>query len=375
MTRQELIFSSQPKQKAGRHLLFWTLYCLYFWMQSINPWGVENFTQINTYKFAFYSLCCFVPTCILTTYITIYFLLPAFLEKRKYLQFFAGLISLFLTALLINYYTADIFIVNAKYVIPSGYEFHKQLGLGETNTKWAITISLIAIGIKLSKNWYLQEKENLEISRKKTRTTLQLQKARVNPDLLFNSLQSIRQKIVSGSEDSSFALLKLSDLLSYSLYESDTDWVLFDKEIAAIHDFIYLKNSTTETRTNIQIKTKSDTEHLFIAPILLPMLQDISGCTSNKDVEIRVLFHPILEEKKLIVKIKFAIPVDRINWESEFSIITEKVRNRLLSLNDQHNLVIRETETEKIILLNLSLAFLPKMSATVSHQTTIHDPT
>jgi len=320
-------------------------------------------------------LCCFVPTCILTTYITIYFLLPAFLEKRKYLQFFAGLISLFLTALLINYYTADIFIVNAKYVIPSGYEFHKQLGLGETNTKWAITISLIAIGIKLSKNWYLQEKENLEISRKKTRTTLQLQKARVNPDLLFNSLQSIRQKIVSGSEDSSFALLKLSDLLSYSLYESDTDWVLFDKEIAAIHDFIYLKNSTTETRTNIQIKTKSDTEHLFIAPILLPMLQDISGCTSNKDVEIRVLFHPILEEKKLIVKIKFAIPVDRINWESEFSIITEKVRNRLLSLNDQHNLVIRETETEKIILLNLSLAFLPKMSATVSHQTTIHDPT
>jgi len=301
-------------------------------------------------------------------------LLPAFLEKGKYLQFVAGLMVLLCTDLLINYYTAGIFILKANYLIPNGYATYKQLGLAETNTKWAITISLIAIGIKLSKNWYLQEKENLEISRKKSRTTLQLQKARVNPDLLFNSLQSIRQKISSGSEDSSFTLLKLSDLLSYSLYESDTDLILLDKEIAAIRDFIYLKNSMKETRTNIQINCKGDTDHLLIAPILLPILQDISSSTSDKECVIRVIFHPIREEKKLILKIKFTTPVNNETRESDFLIATEKVRQRLLSLNEQLCPVIRETETEKIILLNLSMAFLPQRNSTVPHKTIIHDP-
>ena len=75
-----------------------------------------------------------------------------------------------------------------------------------------------------------------------------------------------------------------------------------------------------------------------------------------------------------MVKIKFATPADHKNWESDFLTITEKVRARLLSLNEQYNLVIRETETEKIILLNLSLAFLPKKDITIPHQIAVHDP-
>jgi len=75
-----------------------------------------------------------------------------------------------------------------------------------------------------------------------------------------------------------------------------------------------------------------------------------------------------------MVKIKFAIPADHKNWEPDFLTITQKVRARLLSLNEQYNIVIRETETEKIILLNLSLAFLPKQDITIPHQIAVHDP-
>src|SRR5882672_3101254 len=102
MTRQEFIFSNRVKHRMSRHLVFWILYCTYFWMQSINPYGVEDFSHANTYKFAFYSLCCFGPTCILSTYLTVYFLLPAFLEKRKYALFATGFFLLVGLDLFIN---------------------------------------------------------------------------------------------------------------------------------------------------------------------------------------------------------------------------------------------------------------------------------
>ena len=98
--------------------------------------------------------------------------------------------------------------------------FFGIFGLGHLNSVWAIIVSTFAIGIRLTKNWYRQKQENLEIAAKKARTDLKLEKSIVHPEFLSRSLNSIYCKINSGSNDAPVMVLKLSDLLNYALYNT-----------------------------------------------------------------------------------------------------------------------------------------------------------
>jgi hypothetical protein len=74
------------KRKAGQillHILFWVIIVTYF------AWG---FGFGVNYKAAYFNAILYLPGFTFIVYTLIYFLIPRYLIKRKYVQFFIGLI-------------------------------------------------------------------------------------------------------------------------------------------------------------------------------------------------------------------------------------------------------------------------------------------
>src|SRR5688572_6780132 len=220
----ELIFSDQRKFRLLRHFVFWGLWWLYFsavyyiFQQpktGISP-GNYNYANFNTLIFFKSFLLLFIHAT--ASYAFIYFLLPRYLVKSKWMKLIAGisLLTVFLFAAGYFMYLQVFPFVNSI--------FNNTIDNADTSLLWSsISIGLLnapkviaaAAAIKLIKYWWLKQKEKEQLERKKIDTELQLLKAQIRPGFLFNALNNIYAYSLAGSQRASEMLLRLSDLLSY----------------------------------------------------------------------------------------------------------------------------------------------------------------
>lgn len=97
---------------------------------------------------------------------------------------------------------------------------------------------------------------------------LKLLKAQLNPHFLFNTLNNLYGLSVVKSEKLPNLMLKLSDLLRYSLYETKEMQVPLTKEIQYLENYISLEKIRLEDTTDIQFTTSGDASSIDIAPML-----------------------------------------------------------------------------------------------------------
>lgn len=273
MSRQDFIFSNKRPHRVSRHLAFLSTMGLVFFLQSIVP-------GIDIYETAFFSLCCFFPVCILSLYICLYFLLPFFLQQKRYGRFLLAFMFMATVFLVINYLMAGIFLAMAPDFSQSS---KAQMGLSFINTSHALIIGGLALGIKFAKNLYLQHKENSVLARRKIITELQLEKARIYPRFLYQSLDNLRAGINSGDPDASALLLKISDLLSYILYDNNEKWVLLEKELGMMQNLIDVEKSSRAKHLNIQVRISGNPDDKYIVPMtLFPLLENCFKALEDK---------------------------------------------------------------------------------------------
>jgi two-component system, LytTR family, sensor kinase len=262
----ECLLSTLVLMKYGRHILFWVVYCFYFYIQSISPQSPEEFSDTSTYRNAFVSLCSFIPVCMLSVYVSIYYIFPNYIETKKYGRAIIAFIILFATGTIINYQAARVY-YNFTHVVM--YPSKGTIMLGYLNTIWAMIISGIAIGIRITRKWIGQQKEIEAITRQKARNELNLQKNRMHPGFLYSSLDSIYADLKEDKGDSSSMILVLSNLLSYSLYESKTERVTLERELSAVADFISLEKMKGSAEILVHVDENIETKSLLIPPMLI----------------------------------------------------------------------------------------------------------
>jgi hypothetical protein len=367
VSRYDFIFSNNTSHKLTRHLVFWILFSVYFWVQSIRPEEYSEFFEASPYKSAFISFCCFIPVCLLTVYLFIYILLPVFLQKKNYLSFSFAFFSWFSVAIFINYFFAGLFLNNIPRLFLNNIHdktyaepnFINKFNFGYLNTIWAITIGLIALGIKLTKNWYQQQKENLQITAEKARTELRIQKAFIQPDFLLRSLQNIAAKIDIDSDDPGIMVLKLSDLLSYSLYQNEVDLVPLEKELSGLHDFISLEEKNPDYFFTINMQVNGDAGNKFIPPmIVLALLQKSVAMLHNEDSNLHEIIMKInILSDQVAIKIAFFNANNGAHKILDWEPIIQNAEKRLSVLFAPDEYQIEVTGGKgTVIMLNIPLA-------------------
>ena len=95
-------------------------------------------------------------------------------------------------------------------------------------------------------------------------------KAQLNPHFLFNTLNNLYGLTVRKDNLAPEVILSLSDIMSYTLYESNTEIVRLEKELDFIKNYIALEKMRYADDVNIQIEIEGEnqTAGLFIAPLL-----------------------------------------------------------------------------------------------------------
>jgi len=154
-------------------------------------------------------------------YVSLEVLYPFFLRKKKYIPLFLSFFLLFGICVCMNYYFSLLFLKISCNCNVDDIIFLRKFTLGYLNSQNAIIAGALALGIRLTRNWYLFKEENLRLASEKARTSLNLEKVKIHPDFLLLSLDNIVGHIKTGSPEAADQIVDLSDRLSRWLYEEE----------------------------------------------------------------------------------------------------------------------------------------------------------
>lgn len=98
---------------------------------------------------------------------------------------------------------------------------------------------------------------------------LNLLKAQMNPHFLFNTLNNLYGLSVSKSDKLPDLMLRLSNLLRYSLYETHDTVVSLEKEVEYLRNYIELERIRLEHDTEINFHLNQESLDFKLAPMLL----------------------------------------------------------------------------------------------------------
>ena len=277
MTKQEFIFSNKPYHSFSRHFVFWLSFSVHFFIQNLIIGKANEALNPRTSLESLIAISYFLPIYFISTYFFIELAIPAFLFKRRYTIFFISTAGV----LLFNFvacYLSGVLYEHFEWKIPyqeitfAGNKYHAIVNGGFVS----VMILGIAGGIKLSKKWLQSQRENEALTKQKIISELQLLKIQINPRFLFHSLHTLKKHILADSPRAPQLILQVSDLLSYILYESDHDYVLLEKELSTVSDYLALEENSNAEDLQIDTGISGDVAGKYIAPLILLSIVETS---------------------------------------------------------------------------------------------------
>jgi len=134
-----------------------------------------------------------------------------------------------------------------------------------------ISLAFFLLGgiLRLIKDFYQRDKIQTAIEVQRAETELEFLKAQLNPHFLFNSLNSVYSLVRNKSKNAPEAVIMLSELMRYMLYEANQDTVALKKEIDYIKNYVALQRLRLSNSENVRLNIKGEYEEKSIAPLLL----------------------------------------------------------------------------------------------------------
>ncbi len=214
----------------------------------------------------------------------------------------------------------------------------------------------LAVGYVIIRWFFILWKSYRQLKVDKAEAELSLLKSNINPHFFFNTLNNLYGLTLEKSDDAPEVILKLSDIMRYTIYEGEKATVLLKDEINYIERFLEIHAIRYKKQVDISFKKNILNGELEVAPLLFIILIenaikhgvetildqafiDISMNASNKRVmfSVRNNFEP-REGSKPGIGLK--------NLERRLQLIYPK----------KHELEVHTKETEYIAMLNIKIA-------------------
>jgi len=143
---------------------------------------------------------------------------------------------------------------------------------------WMVT-SLITL-IMFTVAWYMQDyqkqkRKTEEAERKQIETELKFLKSQINPHFLFNTLNNLYTLTIIKSDTAPEVVSKLSTILRYLLYESNTKEVTFEKEKEIMQAYIDLELLRLTKKDNLHFSISADKNYKLPPLLWIPILENV----------------------------------------------------------------------------------------------------
>ena len=136
-------------------------------------------------------------------------------------------------------------------------------------------VSGFAVGLRYAESALRKEEEIKELEREKLNSELALLKNQVSPHFFFNTLNNIYSLIAINQEDAREAVLSLSKMMRYMLYESEQGNTRLSHEIGFMKGYIDLMKLRMSDRVRLTVALPEKYEDQDIPPLLfVPFIEN-----------------------------------------------------------------------------------------------------
>lgn len=312
------------------HLFFWVGYVLFrFWLYYIT---VKYYNSIFL-EYMLLSEILFVAM----VYFTIW-LYKRLFQIRKYLFYFsigAGswLLYLYVRTIFQFYYLkgerdfqgntfADIFINNITYVI---------------------VCLLFVTSCKFFKDGYITQQFEAEKKQQQLMAEVNNLKSQIAPHFLFNTLNNLYGLAVDKSDKLPDLMLRLSDLLRHSLYETQKPLVPIVEEINTLKSYIQLESVRLEDNLKLQFvnTVPNDAQHQVAPLILIVFIENaFKHAKLVESAAVNIYINTMLENDWFTLTVRNNYNNTNEASANGIGLVNVKRRLEVLYPNQQHELTI-----------------------------------
>lgn len=341
-------------ERISRHVLYWGLLAAFYITMNATMLHVFSFSQWVTFEFMV------LPVKIGCSYTIAYWVMPRFLYRKQYVAFLiVGLIT-FLTFsyLLLLLYREVIY----PYVLnhPIYYGFYHDIAYSCLEL---LQYSSFVMSIKFFQNVLKQRELSHALRQEKVQTELRFLKNQVQPHFLFNTLNNLYGMVLSKDKHSADAIVMLSDMLSYMLYESDESVVPLQKELTHLENYIKLERLRYNRKLSLNYDFPEAPEDYYIAPhLLIPFVENaFKHGPAKEEGRSQIDIQIGLSGKKLNMVVKNTYNDSEMDQSIQSGIGLANVKKRLeLLYPSQYELNIKKEALFEIELI-LDLKEVAKM--------------
>jgi len=287
----------------------------------------------------------------MTFYVNYLFLIPKYLLKKKYWLYFLFLLLIIATVFLLCgtiFFFSDF---NPETLAKTNPIVEKIIPVIIINAValWLLTIVSSILWAAYNR---LKQAESEKLS-----AQIASLKSQINPHFLFNTLNNIYATAINTSPKAADMVDKLSEMMRYTMKDTQQDFVLLEDEINYINNFIELQKMRLDGSVKLEYYSLDNIPALQIAPMLLiPFIENAfkHGVNSEQKSQIKIELRMDKTEFQLIVvNNKVSIQQD-ISERSGLGINNTWYRLNLI-YPSKHLLVINDTEKEFSVSLHINL--------------------
>ena len=278
--------------------------------------------------------------------INVIFLIPRFLKERKYWQYFLGLAFLLVMFTFVfsatNPFQRQIFLAELG---PDEYMVEMPIARFPPFAPFFVLTLTVGTTFEMLLDWEQRGKVIEKAEKEKLSAELSFLKSQINPHFFFNTLNSIYALAATDSYNTQRAILLLSNMMRYVLYESNVERVSLAKEVQFINDFIDLQKLRYSKINGKEIEfkhsgsiTEFDIEPLLLVPFVENAFKHSHSYSKKSEIKVAV---ETAGSKELVFKVSNSIGEFPEKMERDSGIGLENVRRRLdLLYPNQHELMI-----------------------------------
>ncbi len=333
-----------------RHSLFWGVY---FTLNTLR-WG----SYFDDYLYSFQSNLVEFFVHIVLVYFNLYFLLPR-LIPNKYLEYISILLISILTMTLVRImFTYEFVTTN---VFPESQQ--SKGSIFDLNYIVAAFIGEIYVigfttAIKITIDYVKNLRKTEELEKQGLKNELSLLKSQLQPHFFFNTLNNLYSLTLEKSDQAPETVVKLSEFMSYVIYQGNKKKVSLTNEIKYIQNYIDLECLRYGDRVNVEFSISGTILGHTIPPLLL--LQFIENAfkhgTDHELGAVTISIEIVVKDSWLHFKTKNRKKNTYSDKVKHEGIGLKNTRRRLsLLFENQYDLILNDTTTNYTVDLKIPL--------------------
>jgi hypothetical protein len=223
----------------------------------------------------------------------------------------------------------------------------------------SLFLVFFSLGLRVLERHSQTEKLQKELEKEKLNSELAFLKNQISPHFFFNTLNNIYSLISINAEDSQKAVLRLSKLMRYLLYDSEHGNTKLSNEIDFMNNYIDLMKLRMSSKISLEVAFPEKYDDINIPPLIfIPFIEN-------------AFKHGISYREKSFIDISITTKKDSLVFRCTNSIVKvteendsdhsgiglENVIKRLnLLFPVKHELKINKSDSEYEVLLQINFA-------------------